>query len=133
MCDVLSMKTIEERAQEFYNSFFDTANIHLMDVAEGIKKPNKNELEEYGDHMKNYPADTALEAIQGYGMYKEKIYYITLAGGGPAARVRVVVEDGEVINASLQFQDWFTLWTDAPWQDYELVERYARLAGCYDS
>lgn len=127
------MKTIEERAQEFYNSFFDKANIHLMDVAEGIKQPNKAELADYGDHMKNYPADTALEAIQGYGMYKETIYYIILAGGGPAARVRVVVEDGDVISASLQFQDWFTLWTDAPWQDYELVERYARLVGCYDA
>ena len=79
------MQTIEERAQEFYNSFFDMANIHLMDVAEGIKKPNAAELEEYGDHMKNYPEDTALEAIQGYGMYKETIYYIILAGGGPAA------------------------------------------------
>ena len=124
--------TIEERAQEFYNSFFDKANMHLMDVAEGLKKPNKAEIEEYGDNMKRYPEDTACEAIQGYGMYKETIYYITLAGGGPAARVRVEVEDGEVISASLQFQDWFTLWTDAPNQDSELVERYARLVGYFD-
>ncbi len=104
-----------------------------MDVAEGIKKPNNAEIDVYGDHMKNYPEDTALEAIQGYGLYKETIYYIILAGGGPAARVRVVVEDGEVINASLQFQDWFTLWTDAPDQNSELVERYARLVGYYDA
>src|SRR5260221_2156910 len=124
--------TIEERAQEFYNSFFDTANIHLMDVAEGIQQPNKAEIEEYGDSMKHYSEDTACEAIQGYGMYKETIYYITLAGGGPAARVPVEVEDGEVINASLQFQDWFTLWTDAPYQNSELVERYARLVGYFD-
>jgi hypothetical protein len=133
MCDVLSMNTIEERAQEFYNSFFDAAHIHLMDVAEGIRKPNRAALAAYGDHMKNYPEDTALEALQGYGMYKVTIYYITLAGGGPAARVRVEVEDSEVICASLQFQDWFTLWTDAPHQNSELVERYARLVGCYDS
>ena len=124
--------TIEERAQEFYNSFFDKTTIHLMDVAEGIKKPNKAEIEEYGDSMKRYPEDTACEAIQGYGIYKETIYYITLAGGGPAARVRVEVEGGEVVNASLQFQDWFTLWTDAPNQNSELVERYARLVGYYD-
>jgi len=130
--DAPTVKTIEERAQEFYDSFFDKANMHLMDVAEGIKKPNKAEIEAYGDTMKTYPEDTAREAIQGYGMYKETIYYITLAGGGPAARVRVKVEDGEVISASLQFQDWFTLWTDAPYQDDELVERYARLVGYYD-
>lgn len=126
------MKTIEDQAQEFYDSFFDTANIHLMDVAEGKRKPNKAEIEAYGDHMKIYPEDTAREALQGYGMDKETIYYITLAGGGPAARVQVKVEDGEVIHASLQFQDWFTLWTDAPHQDNELVERYARLVGYFD-
>jgi len=55
------MQTIEERAQDFYDSFFDTATMHLMDVAEGINKPNAAELEAYGDHMKNYPQDTALE------------------------------------------------------------------------
>ena len=124
--------TIEERAQEFYNSFFDKATIHLMDVAQGIKQPNRAEIQAYGDTMKTYPEDTALEALQGYGMYKETIYYITLAGGGPAARVRVAVEDGEVVNASLQFQDWFTLWTDAPQQNSELVARYARLVGYFD-
>ena len=128
----VATKTIEEQAQDFYDSFFDTATIHLMDVAEGLKKPSKAEIEAYGAHMKTYPEDTALEAIQGYGLYKETIYYITLAGGGPAARVRVEVEDGEVITASLQFQDWFTLWTDAPQQNSELVERYARLVGYFD-
>ena len=65
--------TIEERAQEFYNSFFDTANIHLMDVAEGIQQPNKAEIEEYGDSMKHYSEDTACEAIQGYGMLSESM------------------------------------------------------------
>jgi len=128
----VTTKTIEDRAQAFYNSFFDTATIHLMDVAEGLKQPSKAEIAAYGDTMKTYPIDTALEAIQGYGLYKETIYYITLAGGGPAARVRVAVEDGEVVNASLQFQDWFTLWTDAPYQDGELVERYARLVAYFD-
>src|SRR5436309_1352044 len=111
MTMTVATKTIEDRAQEFYDSFFDTATIHLMDVAESLKQPNKAELAEYGDHMKTYPEDTALEALQGYGLYKETIYYIILAGGGPAARVRVVVEDSDVINASLQYQDWFTLWT----------------------
>ena len=128
----VATKTIEDRAQEFYDRFFDTATLHLMDVAEGLKKPNKAELTEYGDHIKNYPVDTALEALQGYGLYKETIYYITLAGGGPAACVRAVVEDGEGVHASLQFQDWFTLWTDAPYQDGELVERYARLVAYFD-
>ncbi len=113
----MNTMTIEERAQEFYDSFFDKATIHLMDVVEGLKQPTKAEIEAYGGNMK---------------LYKETIYYITLAGGGPAARVRVSAEDGEVINARLQFQDWFEPWTDAPYQDGELVERYARLVGYFD-
>ena len=128
----MNTMTIEERAQEFYDRFFDKATIHLMDVAEGLKQPTKAEIEAYGDNMKRYPEDTACDAIQGYGICKETIYSITLAGGGPAARVRVSVEDGEVINARLQFQDWFEPWTDAPYQDGELVERYARLVGYFD-
>ena len=48
----MSTMTIEERAQEFYDRFFDQAQIHLMDVAEGLKKPNKAEIEVYGDAMK---------------------------------------------------------------------------------
>src|SRR5438067_573901 len=110
----MASKTIEERAQEFYNSFFDKRNVHLMDVAEGNKKPTKSEIEEYGDSMKKYPEDTACEALEPYSCTRETIYYLELAGGGPAARIRVEVEDGEVINASLQFCDWFEPWTDAP-------------------
>jgi hypothetical protein len=63
----------------------------------------------------------------------ETMYYVTLAGGGPAARLAVCVDDcGEIAGASLQFQDWFEPWTDAPNQDHELVERYARLLGYYE-
>jgi hypothetical protein len=126
------MQAIEERAQEFYDHFFDEATIHLMDVAEGIQQPTNAEIDEYSDIIRQYPEDTAREALQGYGMDKEMIYYIILAGGGPAARVRVIVDGGDVVSASLQFQDWFTQWTDAPQQDSELVARYARLVGYYD-
>lgn len=127
-------KLIEERAQEYYNAVFDKDLIHLMDVAEGNKKPTKREIEEYGDSMKEWPEDTAREAIQehGYGIEKETIYYVTLAGGGPAARLKVEADGGDVISTSLQFCDWFEKWTDAPRQDSELVERYARLIGYYE-
>jgi hypothetical protein len=125
--------TIQERAQDYYEAVFDKDLVHLMDVAEGEKKPTKHEIAEYGQQMKQYPEDTAREAIEqhGYGMSKKVIYYVTLAGGGPAARLRVEVEDGEVIGASLQFCDWFEPWTDAPNQDSALVERYARLIAYY--
>ena len=127
-------KSIEERAQEYYNAVFDKDLIHLMDVAEGKKKPTKQEIADYDQQMKQYPEDTAREAIEyhRYGIDKETIYYVTLAGGGPAARLRVEAESGEVTSATFQFCDWFELWTDAPHQDSELIERYARLIGYYE-
>lgn len=39
-------------------------------------------------------------------------YQITLAGGGPAVRLTGDIEEGEAISAKLQYQDWFTPWTD---------------------
>jgi hypothetical protein len=120
---------IGERAQAFYNAVFDPELLHLMDVAEGDAEPTDTDREDgIADE------DSARERIEemGYGVSKETVYYVTLAGGGPAARLKVTVDDGgEIESASLQFQDWFEPWTDAPNQDSELVERYARLVAYY--
>jgi len=118
-----------ERAQDFYDAVFDKDLLHLTAVAEGDTQPNKREREDGINDQ--YDARQRIEA-DAYGQDKERIYYVTLAGGGPAARLTVRAdEDGEVESASLQFQDWFEPWTDAPHQDAELVERYARLVGYY--
>jgi len=103
--------------------------LHLMDVAEGEKKPNKHERDD-GISDQN----DAREQLEGscYGIGREIVYYVTLAGGGPAARLKVTVDgDGDVESAALQFCDWFEPWTDAPRQDAELVERYANLVAYY--
>jgi hypothetical protein len=125
----MATKTIEERAQDFYDAVFDEELRHLMDVADGEKKPNKREREDGicgEDDARQYIEECA------YALDKEVIYYVTLAGGGPAARLRVTVDEyGEVEDAVLQFCDWFEPWTDAPRQESELVERYARLVGYY--
>ena len=124
-----STKTIEQRAQDFYDALFDMDFIHLMDVAEGEKKPNRMERED--GISDDDDARERLEQFQ-YGIDKEVVYYVTLAGGGPAARLKVSVDDhGEVDEAVLQFCDWFESWTNAPYQDAELVARYARLIGYY--
>lgn len=122
-------KAITERAQAFYDALFDANFLHLMAVAEGQKKPNAMERE---DGIRDEDdARERLEQFQ-YGIDKEVVYYVTLAGGGPAARLKVSVDEyGEVDKAVLQFCDWFEPWTDAPQQDPELVARYARLIGYY--
>lgn len=127
----MTTKTIKERAQDYYNAVFDKELLHLMDVADGLMQPNKCERGQY-DFDSDYPEDIARQAIEehGYGIDKETVYYVTLAGGGPAARLKVTLDEhGEIETATLQFCDWFEPWTDAPHQDSELVERYARLLG----
>jgi hypothetical protein len=57
---------------------------------------------------------------------------VELAGGGPAARLVVMVdEDGEISEARFEFQDWFTLWTPATHQEEDLVKRFAYMVGYY--
>lgn len=41
-------------------------------------------------------------------------FLILLCTGGPAVRVFGQIEDGEVISAELQYQDWFTPWERFP-------------------
>ena len=39
-------------------------------------------------------------------------YELLLSTGGPALRIRGEVENGEPTSARLQYQNWFTPWTD---------------------
>jgi hypothetical protein len=100
-----------------------------MDVAEGDAEPTDDDRADGIDDQ-----DDARQRIEEehYGVSRETVYYVTLAGGGPAARLVVHADDyGDVEDATLQFQDWFEPWTDAPKQDPELVARYARLLAYY--
>ena len=125
----MTKRSIEERAQAFYDAVFDPELKHLMDIAVGETEPtDEDRTNGIADQ------DDARQSIQehGYGLEKETVYYVTLAGGGPAARLKVWADEyGEVEAATLQFQDWFEPWTDAPHQDAELVECYAQLLAWY--
>jgi hypothetical protein len=126
----MSGKPIAQRAQEFYNAVFDAELSRLMDIAEGQADPTETER---ADGITG--EDDARQRIEehGYGLTKEVVYYVTLAGGGPAARLAVWPDEyGGVAEASLQYCDWFERWTDAPHQDPELVKRYAELLAYYD-
>ncbi|MGR6971418.1 hypothetical protein ACU639_17825 [Streptomyces cynarae] len=104
-----------EQAQEFYDAVFDEDMQQLLDKADDGN-------------------DEARETLEGmtYGVWKQVTYYVTLAGGGPAARLAVEVDDyGEVENAWLEYADWFAPWTSAPRQDPELVKRLATVVGYY--
>lgn len=108
-------RSLVGEAQAFYDAVFDDELCALLDQADE------------GD-------DDAREAVesQAYGIQRQIRYYVTLAGGGPAARLVVEVDDcGGIENAWFEYQDWFVPWTAAPWQDAELVTRFAEMVGCY--
>ncbi|WP_427921152.1 hypothetical protein [Streptomyces sp. cg40] len=98
-------------AQAFYDATFDAETLALLDQAAD------------GD-------DAAWDALNAmtYNVTQEVTHYVTLAGGGPAARLAVTVnDDGDVENAWLEYQDWLTPWTRAPKQDRETVKRLATI------
>lgn len=85
---------------------------------------------EWGEAVDNMlqemPLSVQLEAI--YPQREEMVWSILLGTGGPADRVMVVCDyGGDIQSASYQYQDWFTLWTDADSQDEMLVADFARV------
>ena len=58
-------------------------------------------------------------------------YYVLLAGGGPACRIRGDLDRwNEPESARIEYQDWFTAWESIPLssEDEEYVVAYA---GCF--
>lgn len=107
--------TIEDEAQSFYDAVFDDELRKLLGQA--------------GDGDEE--AREQLDAMP-YGIDKRVTYYVTLAGGGPAARLAVEVDEHDQVDSAwFEYQDWFTPWTAAPKQDSELVERFAAMVGYY--
>jgi hypothetical protein len=116
-------KTIEQRAQEYYELVFDDETRALLDKAEGGNEDAYERLSEIPYAISKYVT---------YHYQGTTEWHVELAGGGPAARLVVIVgQDGEICEARFEFQDWFTFWTSAPSQDENLVKRFAYMVGYY--
>ncbi len=62
-----------------------------------------------------------------YGANVTRVYEITLAGGGPAARITGELDEhGEPYTATLEYQDWGTPWTEYRPASQETLLRYAQ-------
>lgn len=83
-----------------------------------IEKPdNEKEVDEI---------ETQLDEAD-YGQSVDKHYSITLAGGGPAARIHGLLdENDEPATAELQYQDWFTEWIEYREADEDVLLRFAQ-------
>lgn len=62
-----------------------------------------------------------------YGVNITKVYEITLAGGGPAVRISGELDEhNEPYTARIEYQDWFTQWTEYRPASEELLLRFAQ-------
>jgi hypothetical protein len=115
---------IEQRAQEYYEAVFDDDETRaLLDKAEGGNEDAYERISEMPYAITKYAT---------YHYEDTTEWHVELAGGGPAARLVVVVdEDGDICEARFEFQDWFTLWTPAADQDEDLLKRFAYIVGYY--
>lgn len=61
-----------------------------------------------------------------YGQDVERIFHITLAGGGPAVRITGDLDEhNQPDRAWLEYSDWGTPWTEFRGADREILLRYA--------
>lgn len=98
------------------------------------------------ERLRGLTEDETLQAIlgsplglsyrSGWCSHGEKMepadYQILLTWGGPALRIiGAIGEHGEVETATLEYQDWGTLWTEYPLYDYgeSTCEQLVRFAG----
>jgi hypothetical protein len=91
------------------------------------------DIERMVSAMQDNESDDEIEAAEQeigeshYGVNIERVYTITLAGGGPANRIYGEIgDDGEPATAELQHQDWFTEWQRTPGQNEDVLLDYAR-------
>lgn len=92
----------------------------IVEMLDALKK-----AEEDGDDEAREEAITAIDE-DPLSVEVRKEYIILLSWGGPAARITGELnEHGGPETASLQYQDWFTAWTDYPCDEETLLE-YAR-------
>lgn len=117
--------TIQERANASYQNFASDGGrmARLYDQARELGH------DDWADDLETQIQEMPLcvDMVEIRPNREEVDWQILLGTGGPARRVLVTTDyRGEVESTSYQYQDWFTLWTDAWDQDDEMVTRFAQ-------
>lgn len=98
-------------------------------TAEGCYKGIASQLELIEKAKTDKKRDALLEEMDGfsYGLDVERIFHITLAGGGPACRITGELdENNEPYNVIIEYQDWGTPWTEYRPASGEILEKFAQ-------
>jgi hypothetical protein len=87
------------------NYALEMARSYAKGLSDGIKK-----LEKLSDKKRE---ELEEELFYSCGVDVQKVYSITLAGGGPAMRISGELDEhNQPTTARLEYQDWFTPWTE---------------------
>ena len=114
----------QEAANKHYSYFAEevAGQFAVIDIADDQGDMAKGD--EVREAIQEDPLAVNLDSIDLDGGYA--IWNVLLGTGGPATRILVTTTfEGDVQNATFQFQDWFVPWTDAEDQDLALLLRYA--------
>ena len=109
MMSTEELKRAKDQAQLQFES--------IKEMLSNLSKAEESDNEEVREE--------ALEAITNDPLSVEitKQYEILLCWGGPACRIiGKLDEHGEPETAKLQYQDWFTAWTDYPCNEETLLD-----------
>lgn len=115
---------VQEAADTHYASRFSEIG-RLLKLADQANDLGHYEWqEEMQERLQQMPLCVELQSINVRQETCE--WEILLGTGGPADRVLVVTDySGNVEDATYQYQDWFTPWTDARNQDFDMVRSFA--------
>ena len=117
---------IQQEADRHYQSRFGTIEQYLRVRDHAYTLNHYGWAEDMEQRLQELPLCIDIEAI--YPGREEMEFSVLIGTGGPADRVLVTTDlQGEVENATYQFQDWFTPWTEARDQDSSVVEAFARI------
>ncbi len=115
---------VQSAADEHYRSQFNEIGRLVRLQQECRDKGHHDWADAIVERIDEVPLSVTLWAI--YPHRDRCQWEILLGTGGPADRVLVTTGlDGDVESATYQHQDWFTEWTDAQGQDFDLVEAFA--------
>lgn len=117
---------VQQEADQHYQSRFREIERYLTLLNQAERLGHGVWVEEIRERIEEMPL--SVECVAIYPHREICSWEILLGTGGPADRVLVTTDfDGEVEDATYQFQDWGTLWTDAHGQAYDSVMAFAQV------
>ncbi len=106
----------DERAFKTAKGCYEGIKSQIEMIDQAIEAKDTRQQESLEEEMDGF----------SYGQDVERIFHITLAGGGPACRITGQLdENNEPYGCVIEYQDWGTPWTEYRPADGDILEKFA--------